>query len=340
MLALLKSGPRETNMELQEAATPKKLSFSDKCDVTFGESMNSSPRLSSASRKSGLGSSFFRGLSSTRLLELEEASFHGESQPTDRDRAVQRVYRICSQSNLPHLGWKHPVFQRKEVVLGKRLGRGSFSTVDEVRAVVFALNTRQDQPQYLQEQEQAREEELEQPLDQRQRTQRSQQLQESREFIAENCIRFTGETRYAIKTLRPNVAQDPKGRWTGIADLVIEGHLLRQLEHPNIIKLRGVGDGDPYSSNFFLVLDHLFCTLQTRLEEWKSGKRLFFGWIRDFRHSTRRELLCQRLVAAVHLCSALQYLHENNICHRDIKPENIGFDIVRKCMALETSFIL
>jgi len=334
-------------MKWIEYGTPEYHSNSDKFEYTYEgteESVTASPRLASRSRKSGFGSSIFRGLASTRLLELEEASFHGESQPTDRDRAAQRVHRICSRSKLTRLDWKHPVFQRKEVVLGKRLGRGSFNTVDEVRAVVFALNNRQEQQRNLQSEEQGQErcvkkEELEQPLQQR-GTSTSQLHQESRKFIAENCVRSTGETRYAIKTLRSNIAQDPKGCWAGITDLVIEAHFLRHLEHPNIIKLRGVGEGDPYSSNFFLVLDRLYCTLQTRLEEWKLGKRLLFGCVRDFRRSTRRKLLGQRMMAAIHLCSALQYLHEKNICHRDIKPENIGFDIVSRCLDCEISFIL
>jgi len=202
LVAVVNREQRETTMKQQESGMPGYKSFSDKCDDTverMEESMTSmtsmtiSPRLSSTSRKSGFGSSFFRGLSSLRLLELEEASFHGESQPTDRDLAAQRVHLICSQSNLPHLGRKHPVFQREEVILGKRLGRGSFNSVDEVRAVVFGLKIQQEQQQNRQGEvkkgeSRLKQEEVDRTLQQQQGMRRSEQHQESRKFIAENCV--------------------------------------------------------------------------------------------------------------------------------------------------------
>jgi hypothetical protein len=250
-------------------------------------------------------------------LQSFRSSRNKISMTTTDDEKVGAMARVehltCDSCLTTENNWEYPSFQRNELVLRKELGKGSFSLVEEIRAFVFLPS-------------------------QRERWRRIDSCamddKESRQFIAEHCIRSTGDARYAIKSLRSEVISDPNKCWVGITDLVIETHFLRRLEHPNIIKLRGVGGGDPFSQDYFLVLDRLYATLTTRLVEWKRRKKRAksaVGYLFDPRRTIVKTVFGERLLAAGHLCGAIEYLHERKICHRDIKPENIGFDIVSNC---------
>ncbi|CAB9504474.1 Probable LIM domain-containing serine/threonine-protein kinase DDB [Seminavis robusta] len=158
----------------------------------------------------------------------------------------------------------------------------------------------------------------------------------ARRFLVQNCLRSSGESRYAIKRLRKEIVQDPQQYPSGAMDLAAEALFLTNLQHPNIIKCRAIGTTDPFVSKpshddyYFLVLDRLYDTLTDRMARWKEGKRklkTLIGRITDVGGRKRRALLDERLAAAFDLSAALAYLKENRIIHRDIKPENLGFDI-------------
>lgn len=208
-----------------------------------------------------------------------------------------------------------PTFASGEIVAGKWLGRGRFSTVEEV--IDVRLRTGDVW---------------------KRRVQRSNSIakddKESRAFIADHCVRPSGEARYAIKQLRPDVvfAKTRAERLNGITDLVVESQFLSALEHPNIIKLRGTADCDPFSKDYYLIMDRLYDTLKQRIYKWKRIDRKsksFLSRIKDRKGQKKLEFLGLRVSAAHDLSSAMAYLHERSIVHRDIKPENIGFDIVR-----------
>jgi len=92
---------------------------------------------------------------------------------------------------------------------------------------------------------------------------------------------------------------------TAMMDVLREVMIMKQLDHPNIVKLVEVID-DPESDNFYMVL------------EFVEG-----GWIFEgcgppggIGEAKARQYL--RDVVA-----GLMYLHEHNIIHGDIKPENL-----------------
>lgn len=199
-------------------------------------------------------------------------------------------------------------FDRRELLLGKTLGHGSFSVVEEITSICFLANSSSFSSQHRNE---------------------LRVREEERNFLAEHCLRPSGtgrpSPRYALKRLQKN------GDWNGVADLVIESHFLRRLQHPNLIKIRAVSMGDMYHLGFFLVLDRLYCTLQVKLRQWKREEGNWWN-------CRRKSNIGERLIAAYHLGSALHYLHEQRICHRDIKPENCGFDIVSTPLSTFLSF--
>lgn len=150
---------------------------------------------------------------------------------------------------------------------------------------------------------------------------------ELRQFIATHSL----DARYAIKLLRRDVLNNEDKLALGLCDLTIETRFLSSLEHPNVIKLRAISAADPFSGNYFLLLDRLYDTLQKRIEVWKrKNKKMgtFWGRLRDRRDKKRKAFLEYRLERAYHLSAAVEYLHEKKIIHHDFKPENIGFDCV------------
>jgi len=87
-----------------------------------------------------------------------------------------------------------------------------------------------------------------------------------------------------------------------------EAKILRQLEHPNIVRLFEFEREDEIA---FIVM------------QWVDGSNL-----RQILNKTRQIISlddCSRILRSV--CSALHYAHENRIFHCDIKPANIMLDI-------------
>lgn len=92
-------------------------------------------------------------------------------------------------------------------------------------------------------------------------------------------------------------------RTEDISQFIAEIELLRNLDHPNIMRLYEFYDD---GLNFYLVTEYL------------QGGELF-----DF--ITKQQTLTEGMAAQVmtQLLSAVNYCHKNNVVHRDLKPENL-----------------
>ena len=120
--------------------------------------------------------------------------------------------------------------------------------------------------------------------------------------MARIYVAYDKETRKMVVLKIPKPEKDPNNPVHAHAT-VRELRALSLLDHPNIVRLKGVGR---LQARDFIVLEHIpGCDLNTVLREF--GK---LPW------PTAKGLLLK-------LCDALQAVHDSDIVHGDLKPWNV-----------------
>jgi serine/threonine protein kinase len=154
----------------------------------------------------------------------------------------------------------------------------------------------------------------------------------SKGTMAKRCIR-DGRARYAIKYILKEELTELEIARARI-DLAIEVKYLQALDHPNIVKIRGVYDTDDMlHQNFFFLMDRLFGTLEERMKDWQMLEKMSRGTILKIERdkTALSDLLNKKVLVFCDLASAFTYLHSEKVIHRDLKPENVAFDIRGNC---------
>jgi len=166
---------------------------------------------------------------------------------------------------------------------------------------------------------------------------------------------FCDEETFAYKSVDPLKVKCPEDLSTAAMELANEAKVLSNLDHENIIKLRGVCS-ERFSESFvsgnggyFLVLDELSETVQDRLETWtraakrrNSVLRRTKNSLKNIRKSAAASLSsssshhssvdeCQKLYSRIDetvlgVVRGMKYLHSKKIVMRDLKPANIGYE--------------
>lgn len=135
---------------------------------------------------------------------------------------------------------------------------------------------------------------------------------------------------YVIKKISQSIVDNDFNKFIQAAkDLATETNFLSVLgQHPHILNIRAVGQGDFFSPDFFLVLDRLHYTLYDKIEKsWRTQlydlENSFFVYDRAAKLKT---LWNERMGVMKDLAGALSYMHDMKLIYRDIKPDNVGFD--------------
>jgi len=214
------------------------------------------------------------------------------TEPFLRKRSSQILVEKAKEISVfnPEAEKNIPRFDPSELLIGSRLGSGGFCDVNEVKRVKLSAKS----------QEEIAEQEASGGLKQ------TFIVTQDKAFIAANFIR-EGQGRYAIKKLKGDIfAQgDPQHFVSGVIDLAMEVKYLAVLQHPHIIKMRAIASTNHCSDRFFIVLDKLYDTLDTRISSWKkqAGKLMA-------KKTDKEDLLISRLTAAYDISTALTFMHD------------------------------
>jgi serine/threonine protein kinase len=182
---------------------------------------------------------------------------------------------------------------KKELTLGKVLGRGGFCVVHEVLKISLENGGSAKQNKTSEEDEHF-----------------IHNIVQDREFMAGHFIRKGKDYRYAIKKMQDSSRKDSQTFINSVVDLAVEARFLSVIRHPNIIKMRAMDTGDRFHPEFFVVLDKLYDIMPVRIQKWKKQKKGGLSKMMFDRKGDKEQAFwVERLTVAYDIACALNYLH-------------------------------
>jgi len=126
--------------------------------------------------------------------------------------------------------------------------------------------------------------------------------------------------KLVVKRIKKRLLWKRKEFAMALSSLMAEAKYLSCLDHPNILKLRGVTTNETIGlyetgrcDSYFLIQDRLTETLESRIRNiWKNK-------------TPSLDLIQQKVTYALEAASALQYLHVRRIIFRNLSPQHLGF---------------
>jgi len=193
------------------------------------------------------------GTIAKHLLCSKNASYYAQNKV---EQSLETTTSI-SKSMINRL----PTFHFEELRLNDLLGNGSFCEVYEVilmKVLYKSQDGYQNARRSLVEIEDESESDTQSTISFN--SVEEKMFNNQKEFIAKNCKRTkTGDARFAIKYLSPDIVADDSLCATGAANLAMEVIILSNLSHPNIIQIHGVSatefDKIGSAKGYFIILD-------------------------------------------------------------------------------------
>ena len=101
-----------------------------------------------------------------------------------------------------------------------------------------------------------------------------------------------------------------------MVDLAQETEILSSCSHPHIVKIWAVGSSGKFTSDYFIVIDGLYDSLEERIiKAWAKGKSgeatSFANKVMNWRSGKTNVSMKEKLRCARDIASALECLHEN-----------------------------
>jgi serine/threonine protein kinase len=121
-----------------------------------------------------------------------------------------------------------------------------------------------------------------------------------------------GRSHYAMKHLREDLVGNKEDFESAAIDLCIEVKFLTRLNHPNIVKVRGLANGwtgafADRHDGFFIIMDRME-PLDHRIQRWRD---------RLYRCPERGQVsLARKIDYASQIADAISYLHDRRIIFR------------------------